>query len=232
MEQIIRSALLGILIILEIILYFVLVGTAAPKILKNHCAIRKTSDRGIKKYLYPNGRAVVYEPHPSLRKYVPSYLLFTEDGYKYVRCKLDDSVENLKYSVVMFNNRNRVVDVIDVEEKKIPSDETKPVMLHPDTSYIALILDEVNRIKIKHDVVLRCHTWQLAIYAALVGGISFAQMLFVTRMVSLYDGWWIHSGIMNVITAKRLIAPAVIIALLAGVLAFRHVRKKGVRWSK
>lgn len=232
MELIIRSILLCALIILEFMLYFILVGTAAPKILKNHCAIRKTSDRGIKKYLYPNGRAVVYEPHPSLRKYVSRYLLFTEDGYKYMSCKVDAGVVSLRYSVVMFNNRNRVLDVIDVEERKISSDQTKPVMLHPDTSYIALILDEVNCTKLKHEVVMRCHSWQLAIYAVFIGAISFAQMVFVTKMVQVYDTWWIHSGIMDVITKERLIVPAIVIGVLAGLMAFRHNQKKGVGWSK
>lgn len=232
MEQIIQSILLGVLIILEIILFFVLVATAAPKILKNHCAIRQTADRGIKKYLYPNGRAVVYEPHPSFRKYVSQYLLFTEDGYKYLRCKLDAGVESMRYAVVMFNNRNRVIDVIDVEEKKILSDETTPVRLHPDTSYIALIPDEVNRTKLKHDVVLSCHIWQLAVYTAVMGGLAFAQMLFITKIVSVYDTWWIHKGIMNAIAKESLILPAIVIGVLAGLMAERHHRKKGVRWSK
>lgn len=232
MEQIIQSILLGVLIILEFILFFVLVATAAPQILKNHCVIRQTSDRGIKKYLYPNGRAVVYEPHPSFRKYLSQYLLFTEDGYKYVRCKLDAGVESIRYAVVMFNNRNRVVDVIDVEEKKILSDETTPVRLHPDTSYIALIPDEVNHIKIKHDAVMSYHVWQLAAYAAVVGGLGFAQMLFITKMVRVYDTWWIHSGIVDAITTESFILPAIVIGVLAGFMAERHHRKKGVRWSK
>jgi hypothetical protein len=132
----------------------------------------------------------------------------------------------------MFNNRNRVVDVIDVEEKKICSDDTTPVRLHPDTSYIALIPDEVNHTKLKHEVVMSCHIWQLAVYAAVVGGLALAQMLFIIKMVNIYDTWWIHSGIMDVIKKKSLIFPAIVIGVLAGLMAERHHRKKGVRWSK
>ena len=185
MEQIIRSVLLFVLIILEFMLYFILVATAAPKILRNYCAVRSSTDRGLKKFSYPDGRAIAYEPHPSFRKYVSRYLLFTEDGYKYISCKLDESIKKFKYSVVMFNNRNRVIDVIDVFEVRISSTETSPVMLHPDTSYVALVPDEVNGTRIKHGDVLCCHSWQLAVYAAVVGILSFAQMFFLKKMVDL-----------------------------------------------
>ena len=232
MEQIIRSILLGVLIILEFMLYFVLVATVAPKILKSYCAVRETSDRGLKKFKYPNGRAIAYEPHPRFRKYVKTYLLFTEDGYKYVRCKLDESVKDLKYSVVMFNNRNRVVDVIDVEENEILSTQTTPVRLHPDTSYVSLVLDTVDETRLKHDAVLCCHSWQLAIYAAVVGGMCFAQMFFLKKMISVYDAMWIHSGIMDAIPTVSFIVPALSVAAIAAFLTFRHNRKKGVRWSR
>lgn len=231
MEQIIKIILLGVLGILEVMLFFVLAATAAPKILKNHCAIRKTSDRGLKKYVYPNGRGIAYEPHPSIRKYIPHYLLFTEDGYKYVRCQLDDSVEHLDYSVVMFDHRNRVVDVIDVSESKISSNESKPVMLHGDTSYIALVLDTVNDTKIKHETIMRCHLWQLATYSAVMALLCFAQMVLMTVALRYFDARWIHSGIADGLTNGSFAIPAVIIGMLAGLLAFLHHRKKGVRWS-
>lgn len=232
MEQIIRSVLLGIVIILEFMLYFILVASAAPKLLRNHCAIRTTSDRGLKKYRYPDGRAIVYESHPTVRKYLPTYLLFTKDGYKYLCCRLDESVTRIAYSVVMFNYRNRIVDVIDVEETDIEGRETRPVMLHPDTSYIALVPDTVNRTRLKHETVLRCHLWQLLLYTAVMGGLAFAHMLFIMKTVRVYDAWWLHRGVMDGVSIRALILPAVIIGVLAGLMALRHNRKKGVRWSK
>ena len=232
MEQIIRSILLFVLIILEFILFFVLVGTAAPKILTSYCSVKKTSDRGLKKFVYPDGRAIAYEPHPSVRKYVPSYLLFTEDGYKYISCKLDESVNKIKYSVVMFNNRNRVIDVIDAFETKITSSVTTPVMLHQDTSYVALVPDTVNKTRLKHPAVLCCHAWQLAVYAVAVGTLSFLQMFFLKKMVAAYDTMWFGIGIADGVPTESFIFPALMMAAIAAFIAFRHNRKKGVRWSK
>ena len=232
MEQIIRSLLLFVLIILEFILFFILIGTAAPKILGSYCSVKKTSDRGLKKFVYPDGRAIAYEPHPSVRKYVPRYLLFTEDGYKYISCKLDESVNKIKYSVVMFNNRNRVVDVIDAFETKMTSSVTTPVMLHQDTSYVSLIPDTVNKTRLKHPAVLCCHFWQLAIYAAVVGAISFLHMFYLKKMVSIYDAMWVGSGIADGVSDVSFIFPAFAIAAIAAFIAFRHNRKKGIRWSK
>ena len=95
MEQIIKIILLGVLGILEVMLYFILVGTAAPKLLRNHCPIRASLDRGLKKYVYPSGRAIAYEPRAAYRKYVPQYLLLVEDGYKYIKCHVDDTVRKM-----------------------------------------------------------------------------------------------------------------------------------------
>ena len=231
MEQIIKIILLGVLGILELMLYFILVATVAPKILKAYCATRTTSDRGLKKYVYPNGRGIAYEPHPSLRKYVPHYLLFTEDGYKYVRCQLDNSVESIYYSVVMFDRHNRVIDVIDVAETQISDREARPVMLHADTSYIALVLDSVNDVPIKHETVIRCHLWQLAIYTTVIGVLCFAQMVLMTEAFRYFDTRLIHSGMANNVVNGSFVIPALVIAMLAGLLAFLHHRKKGVIWS-
>ena len=231
MEQIIKIILLGVLGILELMLYFVLTGTAAPMLLKNHCAIRKTSDRGLKKYVYPSGRGIAYEPHPSIRKYVPRYLLFTEDGYKYVRCQVDDSVQTMAYSVVMFDRRNRAFDVIDVTEERISGARTTPVMLHPDTSYIALILDTVNDDKIPHEQPVACHWWQLGAYGGVIGLLSFFQMVLCVGAVRYFDNKWIHSGLVNGVTNDLFIVPALLIGACAALLALRHHAKKGVRWS-
>ena len=232
MEQIIRSVLLLVLIILEFILFFVLLGTAAPKILRSYCSVKKTSDRGLKKFVYPDGRAIAYEPHPSVRKYVHSYLLFTEDGYKYISCKLDESVKNIKYSVVMFNNRNRVIDVVDVFETKMTLSVTTPVMLHQDTSYVSLVPDTVNKMRLKHPAVLCCHLWQLAIYTAVVGAVSFLHMFFLKKMVAAYDIMWFGSGLTDGVPTVSFVFPALLIAAIAAFIAFRHNRKKGIRWSK
>ncbi len=232
MAQTIQSILSSVVGVLGLILYYILMVIAMPKILNNHSSIRTTSDRGLKKFLYPNGRAVVYETHPNIRKYVPQYLLYTEDGYKYLTCKLDESVKHIEYSVVMFNNRDRVLDVIEVDERNISSEESRRVMLHSDTSYIALSLNKVNGIALKRDTLMQCHFWQLGVYSAAIAVVGFVAMFLFLKMVENYDKTWLHMGIVNLISWRELILPSVAIALIVGFLVFRRNLKKGVRWSK
>lgn len=232
MEAIIQSILWFVVIILEFMLYFILAAVVAPKILRSRCPLRESRDRGLKKYAYPDGRAVLYEPHPSLRKYVSRYLLLTQNGYKYFRCKPDASVERMQYSIVMFNNRNRVIDVIDVAEERIREEESAMVMLHPDTSYISLALCSVNGICVKHEKLVCCRFWQLAAFTAAMCALSFAHMTFMTRTVAMYDAWWGQGSLVARITPIYLLIPSVGIGAVAGALAFLNHRAKGIRWSR
>ena len=230
MEQIIYSILLLVLLILELILFFILMVTVFPKLLKVRCSVRKPSDRGLKKYLYPSGRGIAYEPHPSFRKYIHRYILFTNDGYKYVKCKLDESIERLNYSVVMFNRRNKVIDVIDVAEKNCLRGETQAVLLHPDTSYVAIVPDSVNDLNFDHKPLQECRVWRLSLYSLCVATLSFAQMLFLKAMLQTYDEWWFHTNLMESLEMLSFLLPAVCIGLIAGGWTFLKIRAKGIRW--
>ena len=61
--------------------YVVLLSDVFPKcFLKTRYAYSSSMGRGLKKFVFPNGRGVLYEPHPHIRKYVNKYLLFATDG--------------------------------------------------------------------------------------------------------------------------------------------------------
>ena len=232
MEQIINLIFLLFLLVLGIIFYFVLMVTVLPKLLKIESSVRTSSDRGLKKYIYPEGRGIVYEPHPSIRKYVNRYLLYTKDGYKYLKCKVDVSVDRLSYSVVMFDRHNRVLDVIEVSEKNISSEETQSIILHGDTSYIAFILDSVNEEWFDRDPIMCCKLWRLPTFMGVIGLVSFICMEILTMLLNKFDEKWLHIGLVDGITDVALIIPALVIGFIAGAWAFLNIRSKGIRWIR
>ena len=144
MEKIIEITFLAILYVLSFGVSMWLIANHIPKhVMKIGYSVSDKLGRGLKKIVYPDGRAVVYEPHPAVRKYVNKYLLFTMDGYKYLQSKVGAGVKSYTASIVVFDNRNRVIDNFDISEV-VGSSLTHPVRLHHKTSHVAYVLTSVN----------------------------------------------------------------------------------------
>ena len=148
MSEIIYIASGWMIFFLLLVAYILLISDVLPRcFLRIRYSYIPSLGRGLKKYKFPNGRGILYEPHPSMRKYVNKYLLFVSDGYKYLKCCFDECVGEIKYSVAMIDNKDKVIDVISVEEQTRYTGGSETVLLHPDTSYVALVLDSVNGIE-------------------------------------------------------------------------------------
>ena len=235
MGNAINTICLILVAILGIAVYVFIISTVLPKvILKIRCSLSQSRDRGLKKHVYPSGRGVVYEPYPTLRKYVDRYVLFTHEGYKYLKCHLKENVIDLNYSIVMFNNKNEVLDVIDVNER-VSSDETDAILLHQDTSYISLILNRVNDITLNSESPYYCKTKKIFLYAVSVAALSFFELLAVWVMLIIFDNLMIGSGFfaqLGIINVLFFMLFSVLIGAIAAVIAYLCIRARGVRWSK
>ena len=232
-DTLIKALCLAVLFIFEIILFLVVTGSVLPAIfMRVRCSVRTTRDRGMKKYVFPEGRAVAYEPEPSTRKYIHRYVLFVSEGYKYLKCRVDEGVGYINYSVVMFNNKNKVVDVIDVKEKGIKEAETGAVRLHPDTSYIALIPNSVNGVRIHKKKIMYRRTVDVCLYGFLLSLVSHAQMV-ITWIAILVAYRWLSGGAnLDIgITYEALLLPALIIGAVAVAAVAIIDRIKGLRWA-
>ena len=130
--------------------------------------------------------------------------------------------------VKMFNNRNRVIDVLSVAEKSVFDCETGELMLHPDTSYIALVLDSVNGTHFKHQSLFCCKIWQLLAYGLSVAALSLVELVFMKEMMGRYPFKWYSADAFGM---SAMILPAVLIGILIGLLVLRHYHVKGIRWT-
>ena len=167
-----------VLYIVSLSFYVFLMGKILPAVfLKTKYINGKTHDRGLKKFVHPEGRAVLYEPIPSVRKYVKSYTLFTNNGYKFFQCKTDSFVKELSYDLIQYDNKNRVVDVLKVQEALNEIGKSSPIMLHNATSYISFELIRVNELEFEQEPHAYCNRW-LFLAGVLAGAVlTFFLML-------------------------------------------------------
>ena len=131
----------GLIAVSAIAAAYVLIAFYLPRlIMKPIPCGRRMRDRGIKKYAYEGGRAVIYMPEIPARKYVKQYMLCTEGGAKYLRCYVNGRVRYIEYDVYVFNSKNKLIDIIGVKELLSGGDTTGAVKLPFDTAYVSLIL--------------------------------------------------------------------------------------------
>lgn len=232
MALIINTICLSLLILLEIILYFILTGKVLPRILRVRYSLTQSRGRGLKRYVYPDGRGISYEPCPAIRKYVDRYVLFTDKGYKYVQCRLDESVREIAYTVMMFNNRNKVIDVIDVKAKSVTGGALAPLPLHADTSYVELVLGSVNGETVEEQTITYYRVRDLLLYTLSMAAVSFAELWFAQRMLNVFFSWWKNGTPWGALSLTQLAVPALLIGVVCGALALLNARGKKIGWSK
>ena len=189
MEKIVDAIADGMVWIAALVLFAIAVKTILPRLfLKVRYDLDAGLGRGLNRYAYPTGRAVVYEPHPSVRKYVNKYALFVNDGYKYLKLSVDGCVKVLKFNVIMLNNKNKVIDVISVNAHIGASSETKEILLHPDTSYVAIDLEAANGLGVKRLVRSYYTVLQLVLYFVFMAVISYAVISLTSDTVESIVG--------------------------------------------
>ena len=189
METVIENIFLWVLYFVSLSIYVFLIAEIIPKyLLKMHIDAGYTLGRGLKKFVYPDGRAVIYEPHPSMRKYVKKYALFTLDGYKYLQLCIDEKVKNYVARVVMFDNQDKILDVCEISEVSVAMRTPSPVKLHSNTSYISLSLLEANRTPMAPLSFAKMRMRDMALYFIAVVVATFFQFVHLVATIdSLYD---------------------------------------------
>lgn len=124
--------------------YWSLMRRVFPKYLLKVSGSADDLGRGIKRLRTESDRAVIYEPHPSVRKYLHQYALFTRSGFKNMVCNVDRSISEMKYVVQMFDAGGKLLDLLRVHDMPNKSGKTSELILHSDTSYVSVTVTEVN----------------------------------------------------------------------------------------
>ena len=139
----------AILIITSCFVYIFLVSKFFPEIfLKSKIKKAVPKDRGIKKYVFNQGRAIVYTPDTKTQKYIPQYILSENNGEKFLKCQFDNRVVTAGYEITVFNSSDQVVDIINVYDTPDRGKNSRAVPLPLCTSYLNVSVIEINHKKI------------------------------------------------------------------------------------
>lgn len=166
MVETVISVLIQIGIVLcSAAIYVVWVAKILPKLLlRPMYDISVMGDRGIKKYTFQNGRAIVYEPSVSSQKYIKQYILSSNNGEKYIKCKLDDRITSIKYDVVAMRSDDQVIDTVQVAEIISTKGMTRGALLPHETSYVLVVVKEINNRQVATDAKLTLPLLKVVVY--------------------------------------------------------------------
>lgn len=219
----ILGAIIGVALVA---VYSFVMRSLLPKLLRVKYLTHESTDRGLHRYIYEGGRAITYEPHPSFRKYVNMYSLFTNNGYKYVRCKLDDEVSRIRYTVTTFDKNHKVIDVVSVNEKVSTRGQSAPVLLHHKTSYVCLKVLSVNGSDYKHEPLIHVKNKNVVIYAVAAIITTFAAMAVFALGIRFFIEEIIDKSIPLSFDLLYFAVPAIAIGLIYALTVVRSVRRK------
>ena len=148
-DSIISYVSTGMLMLLSLFAFVLLVGCLYPRwAFKPSYKILNIKDRGIKRYTFPGGRAISYQPALYIRPYIKSYLLYSREGKKYFKCELTPNVNAMEYELVVFDSEDRGIAVLQISDLIVQKGNARAVLLPQAASYVTLILRSVNDQKI------------------------------------------------------------------------------------
>lgn len=187
-----------LIFILSLVLYVYLTSKALPEICVRWAnPKKKKSDRGLRKYTFPEGRGVVYEPELRVRRYMKQYALICYKGNKYLKCYLNKKVRFIKYDVMVYGPSSELLDVISVTERVTEEKYSKAIPLHKDTSYVNVVLRMADGMYRNNETAVKYSTPSIVILAVLVGIFTLGE-IYLTRFIAttvvgmLTSGWAVY----------------------------------------
>ena len=204
--------------------------------LKTRHIIQAPTDRGIKKTLEKNGQSMVFEPALKWRKFIKQYVLAERFGKKELICKLDKDISYICYEIVLFNNQNKVFDVLKVKDLVEKSGYTKVVELPEQTSFVSVVVEEVDNATFPDSTVRKAKAGKIAKFLV---ACSFALLMEIMSvkvcLANLFGGVFRESFVLTGESALTTLLIAVIlitINIISVVIALsvRNAKKSG--WNK
>lgn len=137
---------MGLVLLVAMILYILLVSRLIPGYTLRPHYVGRIGDRGIRRYRTEAGHAVLYAPGRRCASGITQYILLhgKEDGLKTITCKTNGKVDKIRYDIAVFDGSGRLIDVLDVTDTLSGERYTKAVVLPQATSYVSVILRQVN----------------------------------------------------------------------------------------
>lgn len=170
----------GLVALMTVVGYLYLVSYLYPRVtLRAVWRTRRketSGDRGVRKLVFPGGRAIVYQPVPAIRRYIRRYALIKQDGCTYIQCRVHDRILHIRYDVAAYDRRGRLLDVLSVSELIAEAGHTARVRLPRETAYVRVDLEKADAMYEGRGAAGHCSLVGMAVYACLTVATSVAAM--------------------------------------------------------
>ena len=227
-----RLMALGIIVlILSVVLFMVLMTLVLPKhVLKVVYTVNNAVDRGVKRCLFKGKRCIVYDSSRENKAVIKQYSILQEDGYKTLRCKLNQNVEYLDCDVVLFNRYNKVFKVINIKEDIVSMAMTRATRLPDETSYVRILIRRVNKTKVKRKPPVKVTGFSIFLFSLIAIALTAVEIFAVRACCSycfgeIYRESFIASGEGLIVIAVLAAVTGVVGAITAALSAFKRARR-------
>lgn len=225
---------LVLIMLCSAVLYVFLVAYVLPRCcIKPSYDLPEVRERGIKKYLFKNGRAIVYEPSVYNAKYIKQYILSRNDDEKYIKCKMDERIYSIAYDVIAYDASDKVIGIVEIAELIRNPGYTNGTLLPPKTSYVSVIVKQVNGTKIKSEAELQVPLMHVIRYAVCTVVCSVIEgSVFYLLVHKCFDMAWPAFRGMVIMDYWAAIPIFAILGVLVAAVAVVGYRSKELRIKK
>ena len=191
-DQIVIYASFVIIAVVSILLYIMAVSDWLLSLLnvKRHGA-PILRDRGIKKFTYPEGRSVVYEPAGFDNRFLKKYMLFVRGDNKYLKCLFADRVRSAYCELFVFDNQNRLIKTVDLFLEPNGDRYADAILLPDATSHVSILVLKVNGRNVKQSAAdresFKSHLWRRrGLFALLTVAVTVLEGIILTSLVRYF----------------------------------------------
>lgn len=240
LETVSALAALAIAVLAVISVYVFLVSRVLPDLLlKPLYDDASEGDRGLRRYTFEGGRAILYEPSAPYRKYLNQYILSANGNEKYIKCKFADRVNAVRYEVIAFDSNDRLIDTVCIEEHILKEKEniSSAAMLPRQTAYVKVLLRSVNGVITDHEesfYVPASRRWGFAciVTVGLIAVTVLARRLIVMLCGLLFNGSAIATGYGELFAVLSALAMGCILSIVLDRVCRPSERKRKKRKRK
>ena len=144
LDDIFNYISIAIIFFMSFGLYFTVAVRIMPALLLKPMNLGVKHDRGIKKYVFPEGRSIAYEPSLYFRKYVSQYVLYSQNGNKFIKCKINTKIHEIVYDITAYDRKDKFLGVYRVSQSISDKGYTPEVNIPDECSYVHLSVISVN----------------------------------------------------------------------------------------
>jgi hypothetical protein len=220
-----------VLTILSVLVYVTLVAVILPAVfLKSSRKHSSIQDRGFKKVQEQDGGYCLYEPEPSVRRYISEYAISETPEGKRLVCKTNGEISYLDYDVALYGRDNKIFRTVRIRELLAGNGYTREVRLPYTCSYVSLTLNRVDNLVLQKRSANVVRNVRLALFSIFwilcVGAEAFALKICLGK---LFGGIYAESYLF---TMQSIIVTAIFagaIALISAVAVVIAIKSRSHR---